>query len=308
MALLTLWTWVWVSSGCWWGEGNGNPLQYSCLENPMNGGAWWAAVQWVAESWIQLSDFTFTFHFNALEKEVATHSFLPGESQGWGSLVGCCLWGCTESDTTERLSSSSSKSWVLVMDREAWRSAVHGVTKNRTQMSNWTEHGPLELTSLDLCLLNCKWGGWPTLQWVNRLYRALDLFLVAPPQLPLGTLRGAGPFIVSSLLLASPVIRQHRQKSHFFVTMMEFDGWSIRRRRRSLNNILNPSLLWEEKNSLPKTKHVSHSMINSVRSLWSSRFGKDVQIIIALSDQSGKEPLRDPQWEFPISWLSTEVG
>ena len=62
-----------------------------------------------------------------------------------------------------------------------------------------------------------------------------------------------------------------------------------------MNNILNPSLLWEEKNSLPKTKHVSHSMINSVRSLWSSRFGKDVQIIIALSDQSGKEPLRDPQ-------------
>ena len=47
-------------------------------------------------------DFTFTFHFHALEKEMATHSsVLPGESQGRGSLVGCCLWGCTESDTTE---------------------------------------------------------------------------------------------------------------------------------------------------------------------------------------------------------------
>ena len=47
-------------------------------------------------------DFTFTFHFHALEKEMATHSsVLPGESQGQGSLVGCCLWGCTESDTTE---------------------------------------------------------------------------------------------------------------------------------------------------------------------------------------------------------------
>ena len=46
--------------------------------------------------------FTFTFHFHALEKEMATHSmFLPGESQGWGSLVGCRLWGCTEVDTTE---------------------------------------------------------------------------------------------------------------------------------------------------------------------------------------------------------------
>ena len=55
-------------------EGNGNPLQYSCLENPMGGGAWLAAVHGVAKSWTQLSDFTFTFHFHALEKEMATHS------------------------------------------------------------------------------------------------------------------------------------------------------------------------------------------------------------------------------------------
>ena len=56
------------------GEGNGNPLQYSCLENPMDGGAWWAAVHGVAKSQTQLSDFTFTFHLHALEKEMATHS------------------------------------------------------------------------------------------------------------------------------------------------------------------------------------------------------------------------------------------
>ena len=56
------------------GEGNGTPLQYSCLETPMDGGAWWAAVHGVAQSWAQLSDFTFTFHFHALEKEMATHS------------------------------------------------------------------------------------------------------------------------------------------------------------------------------------------------------------------------------------------
>ena len=55
-------------------EGNGYPLQYSCLENPMGGGAWWAAVHGVAKSWARLSDFTFTFHFPALEKEMATHS------------------------------------------------------------------------------------------------------------------------------------------------------------------------------------------------------------------------------------------
>ena len=56
------------------GEGNGNPLQYSCLENPMDRGAWWAAVHGVDESWTRLSDFTFPFHFHALEKEMATHS------------------------------------------------------------------------------------------------------------------------------------------------------------------------------------------------------------------------------------------
>ena len=56
------------------GEGNGTPLQYSCLENPMDGGAWWAAVHGFAKSWTRLSDFTFTFHFHALEKEMATHS------------------------------------------------------------------------------------------------------------------------------------------------------------------------------------------------------------------------------------------
>ena len=74
-------------------EGNGTPLQYSCLENPMDGGSWWAAVHGVA---------TERLHFDALEKEMATQPvFLPGESQGWGSLVGCCLWGHTDLDTTE---------------------------------------------------------------------------------------------------------------------------------------------------------------------------------------------------------------
>ena len=56
------------------GEGNGTPLQYSCLENPMDGGAWWAAVHGVAKSRTRLRDFTFTFRFHALEKEMATHS------------------------------------------------------------------------------------------------------------------------------------------------------------------------------------------------------------------------------------------
>ena len=56
------------------GEGNGTPLQYSCLENPIDGGTWKAVVHGVTEGWTGLSDFTFTFHFHALEKEMATHS------------------------------------------------------------------------------------------------------------------------------------------------------------------------------------------------------------------------------------------
>ena len=68
---------------------NGTPLQYSCLENPMDGGAWKASVHGIAEGWTQLSDFTFTFHFHALEKEMATHSSvlawrIPGTGEPGG--------------------------------------------------------------------------------------------------------------------------------------------------------------------------------------------------------------------------------
>ena len=79
------------------GEGDGTPLQYSCLENPMDGEAWWAAVHGVAKSRTQLSDFIFTFHFHALEKEMASHS--------------------------------SILAWRIPMDRRAWQATGHGVTK-----------------------------------------------------------------------------------------------------------------------------------------------------------------------------------
>ena len=70
-------------------EGNGIPLQYSCLENPMDGGAWKAAVHGVTEGRTRLSDFTFTFHFHALEKKMATHSSvlawrIPGTGEPGG--------------------------------------------------------------------------------------------------------------------------------------------------------------------------------------------------------------------------------
>ena len=106
------------------GEGNGNPLQCSCLENPRDGGArwaavygvaqnrtrlkqlsnsngqraWWATVHGVSSSRIRLSDFTFT-HWR--RKWQPTPIFLPGGSQGRRSQVGCRLWGRTESDTTD---------------------------------------------------------------------------------------------------------------------------------------------------------------------------------------------------------------
>ena len=84
------------------GEGDGTPHQYSCLENPMDGGAWQAAVHGVAKSQTRLSNFPFTFHFHRLEKEMATHSsVLAWRIPGKGSLLGCRLWGRTESDTTE---------------------------------------------------------------------------------------------------------------------------------------------------------------------------------------------------------------
>ena len=82
------------------GEGNGIPLQYSCLKNPMDRGAWKAAVHGVAKSQIRLRDFTFTFHFHALEKEMATHSSvlawrIPGTGEPWWAAV----YGVAESWT-----------------------------------------------------------------------------------------------------------------------------------------------------------------------------------------------------------------
>ena len=75
------------------GEGNGNPLQYSCLANPMDGGAWKAAVHGVTKSRTRLSDITFTFHFHPLEKDMATHSSvlawrIPGMGARWAAVRG----------------------------------------------------------------------------------------------------------------------------------------------------------------------------------------------------------------------------
>ena len=73
------------------GRNNGTPLQYCCPENPMDGGAWWAAVHGVAKSQTRLSDFTFTFHFHALEKEMAIHSSVLAWRIPWTEKPGRLL-------------------------------------------------------------------------------------------------------------------------------------------------------------------------------------------------------------------------
>ena len=129
------------------GEGNGNPLQYSCLANPMNRGAWRAAVHGVARSWTWLSDFTLTFHFHALEKEMATHSSvlawrIPGTGEPGGlPSVGSHRVGHDWSD---------SAAWGKCIGRrrkcaplrncQQWNSAdVTTITTHRTD-----GYGPLE--------------------------------------------------------------------------------------------------------------------------------------------------------------------
>ena len=91
------------------GEGDGTPLQYSCLENPMDGAVWQAAVHGVTKSWTRLSDYTFTFDFHALEKEMATHSsVLAWRIPGTGEPGGLLSMVSQSQTRLKRLSSSSS--------------------------------------------------------------------------------------------------------------------------------------------------------------------------------------------------------
>ena len=101
------------------GEGNGTPLQHSCLENPMDRGAWWAAVHGVTRSRTRLRDLTLFFHFHALEKEMATHSsVLAWRIPGTGEPGGLLSLGSQSQTRMKRLSSSSIiKSILLILQK-----------------------------------------------------------------------------------------------------------------------------------------------------------------------------------------------
>ena len=115
-----------------------HPLQYSCVENPMDGGAWWAAVHGVVKSRIRLSDFTFTFHFHALENEIATHSsVLAWRIPGTGEPRGLPSMGShrVRHDWSDLAASSSSKNPNRIM----WRNCqiIKLIQKYKKIISNF---------------------------------------------------------------------------------------------------------------------------------------------------------------------------
>ena len=130
------------------GEGNGTPLQYSCLENPIDRGAWWATVHGVAKSRTRLRDFTFTFHLHALQKEMATHSSIlawriPGvEAPGGLPSMGSHRTGHDWSDLAAVAGGSVSKNSTCIL----WHL---GLIPGLGRSPGWGHGNPLQYSCLN---------------------------------------------------------------------------------------------------------------------------------------------------------------
>ena len=163
-----------------------------CLENPMDGGAWWAAVHGVARSWTWLSDFAFTFHFHALEKEMATHcSVLAWRIPGTGKPGRLQSMGLLESDTTKRLHFHFSLSCIgegngnplqcscleNPRDGGAWWAAIYGVEQSRTRLMPLSSSSSSSQFVLNV---TCNWkipsdrGAWSKIQNNCQYYRGSE--------------------------------------------------------------------------------------------------------------------------------------
>ena len=128
------------------GEGSDTPLRYSCLASPMDGGAWWAAVHGVPKSRTRLSDFTFTFHFHALEKEMATHSSvlawrIPGTGEPGGlPSMGSCRVAYDWSD----LAAAATAQQQYIRASLVAQMVKNPPAMQETQDQSWGQEDPLE--------------------------------------------------------------------------------------------------------------------------------------------------------------------
>jgi len=146
-----------------YGEGDGTPLQYSCLENSLDGGAWWASVHVVSKSWTRLSDFTFTFHFHALEKEMATHSSdlawrIPGTGEPGGlPSMGSHRVGHDWSDlaaaAAAHVYTHTMEYYSALRRRTFWHMLQHGWI-----LKNYAKQNRLVQNTNRCCMISLRWG------------------------------------------------------------------------------------------------------------------------------------------------------
>ena len=175
-----------LCSLAYFGEGNGTPLQYSRLENPVDGGAWWAAVHGVAESGTWLRDFTFTFHFHTLEKEMTTHSgVLAWRVPGTGKPGGLRSMGSQSRTGLKWLSSSSSSISLFSEYLVLYAAFLH--SGNSFQFKNifflW---GILMLSSMNffywsIIVLQCCVNFYLYRKWISYMYTYIPSLLDLSP-------------------------------------------------------------------------------------------------------------------------------